>query len=101
MRSKCKMQNAKCKIETSLFFAFCILHFAFAVPAIAQVTDTVTVTATRTETRLTDTASSVVVLTPADVENSATIDDALRQVPGFTLFRRTGSRTANPTSQGV
>jgi outer membrane receptor protein involved in Fe transport len=30
-----------------------------------------------------------------------TLDDALRQVPGFTLFRRTGSRTANPTTQGV
>jgi outer membrane receptor protein involved in Fe transport len=32
---------------------------------------------------------------------AATIDDALRQVPGFTLFRRSGSRSANPTSQGV
>src|ERR671929_131193 len=33
--------------------------------------------------------------------SAATLDDALRQVPGFTLFRRTGSRVANPTSQGV
>jgi len=30
-----------------------------------------------------------------------TIDDKLRQVPGFTLLRRSGSQTANPTSQGV
>ena len=30
-----------------------------------------------------------------------TIDDVLRQVPGFSLFRRSGSLTANPTSQGV
>ena len=30
-----------------------------------------------------------------------TIDDVLRQVPGFALFRRSGSLTANPTSQGV
>ena len=29
------------------------------------------------------------------------LDDALRYVPGFTLFRRTGSRVANPTAQGV
>src|SRR5262249_11285211 len=29
------------------------------------------------------------------------LDDKLRQVPGFSLFRRSGSRTANPTSQGV
>jgi outer membrane receptor protein involved in Fe transport len=66
-------------------------------------TDTITVTATRTETRLADTPQSVVVLSKQDVENSAapTLDDVLREVPGFTLFRRTGSRTANPTSQGV
>ncbi|MGF2075342.1 TonB-dependent receptor, partial [Enterococcus casseliflavus] len=29
------------------------------------------------------------------------LDDALRQTVGFSLFRRTGSRTANPTIQGV
>lgn len=63
----------------------------------------VTVTATRTEERLSDTAASVVVLTREDLSTAAamTLDDTLRQVPGFTLFRRSGSRTANPTSQGV
>jgi hypothetical protein len=30
-----------------------------------------------------------------------TIDDKLRQVPGFSLLRRSGSQTANPASQGV
>ncbi len=35
------------------------------------------------------------------VSPSVTIDDKLRQVPGFTLFRRSGSQTTNPTSQGV
>src|SRR5437773_3030646 len=65
--------------------------------------DTITVTATRTETRLSDTPASVVVLSAKDLAATpaATVDDALRQVPGFTLFRRSGSRTANPTSQGV
>src|SRR5215217_4904449 len=29
------------------------------------------------------------------------IDDVLRQVPGFSLFRRSGGLSANPTSQGV
>src|SRR5215211_7042243 len=29
------------------------------------------------------------------------IDDVLRQAPGFSLFRRSGGLTANPTSQGV
>jgi len=69
----------------------------------AQTSDTITVTATRTETRLADTPSSIVVLDRKSIESSAatTVDDALRQVPGFTLFRRSGSRSANPTSQGV
>ena len=70
---------------------------------IPTVADEVTVTATRTEQRLADTAASVVVLSAADLAASAapTVDDALRQVPGFSLFRRTGSRWANPTAQGV
>jgi len=29
------------------------------------------------------------------------MDDALRQVPGFSVFRRSSSRVANPTTQGV
>lgn len=32
---------------------------------------------------------------------SPTLDDALRSVPGFSLFRRSSSRVANPTTQGV
>ncbi|HEX8137995.1 MAG TPA: TonB-dependent receptor [Pyrinomonadaceae bacterium] len=69
----------------------------------APVLEVVAVTATRTETRLADTAASVVLLSATELAATAaaTIDDALRQVPGFQLFRRSGSRTANPTSQGV
>src|SRR6185295_6969041 len=70
---------------------------------LAQVSDSITVTATRTETRVADTPASVVVLSREELQRSAapTIDDALRQVAGFTLLRRTGSRVANPTTQGV
>lgn len=65
--------------------------------------EAVTVTATRTETRLNDVAGSLAILSSQDVATTAaaTLDDALRQIPGFTLFRRSGSRTANPTSQGL
>lgn len=58
---------------------------------------------TRNETRIDETAASVVALTSRELETSAalTLDDRLRQVPGFSLFRRAGSRTANPTTQGV
>jgi len=68
-----------------------------------QSSDSITVTATRTETRLADTPASVVVLDKKTIDDSPsmTIDATLRQVPGFTLFRRSGSRSANPTSQGV
>jgi outer membrane receptor protein involved in Fe transport len=61
------------------------------------------VTATRTEARLDETAASLAVLSERDVETTAALrlDDALRQIVGFSLFRRTGSRAANPTTQGV
>ena len=62
-----------------------------------------TVDVTRIETQLTSTPASVVSVPAADLETSGslTLDDRLRQVPGFTLFRRAGSSTANPTTQGV
>ncbi|HEY0083513.1 MAG TPA: TonB-dependent receptor plug domain-containing protein, partial [Pyrinomonadaceae bacterium] len=69
----------------------------------APLAEELTVTATRTETRLGDTAASVVFVTAEELSTTAavTLDDALRQVAGFQLFRRAGSRTANPTTQGV
>jgi outer membrane receptor protein involved in Fe transport len=78
-------------------------HTAALVLAPATVLQQVTVTANRTGTRLLDTPTSVVILSPAAIAASGalTTDDLLRQVPDFSLFRRTDSRTANPTSQGV
>jgi outer membrane receptor protein involved in Fe transport len=63
----------------------------------------ITVTATRTEQRVSDTAASVTVLNQQDLSTTGalTLDDALGEVPGFMLFRRNGSLTANPTSLGV
>jgi outer membrane receptor protein involved in Fe transport len=69
----------------------------------APLAEQVTVTATRAETRIGETAASIVVLSSNELSSTAavTLDDALRQVAGFQLFRRSGSRSANPTSQGV
>lgn len=69
----------------------------------APLSSQMTVTAERTATRVSDTAASVSIVSSEDLATTAalTVDDALRQVPGFSLFRRSGSRTANPTSQGV
>ncbi|HEY0457577.1 MAG TPA: TonB-dependent receptor [Pyrinomonadaceae bacterium] len=65
--------------------------------------DEVTISITRTESRLSETPASVVVLTRENLDTTAApaVDDALRQVAGFTLFRRSSSRTTNPTTQGA
>ena len=63
----------------------------------------VVVTAARTATPLGETPLSVTQLMSQDLQATPalTLDDSLRQVPGFSLFRRTSSRTANPTTLGV
>ena len=63
----------------------------------------ITVSATRTEARLAETPGSTVLLSNSDVGASPALrlDDVLRQVPGFSLFRRSDSRTANASNQGV
>jgi outer membrane receptor protein involved in Fe transport len=69
----------------------------------AGVLDAVTVTPTRTEARLGSIPASVTVLDAHDVQTTAAVvaDDLLRQVPTFSLFRRTSSLSSHPTSQGV
>ena len=69
----------------------------------APVSEQVVVTANRLETSLDETAQSIDVLSRQQLQTTAAeaVDDALRQVPGFTLFRRSGSRNANPTAQGA
>lgn len=64
--------------------------------------DSIVVTASRGAERLPSAASATVV-TSAELTNMAAgaLDDALRSTPGFTLFRRSSSRVANPTTQGV
>jgi outer membrane receptor protein involved in Fe transport len=63
----------------------------------------VVVTATRTNVALQDSPADVVALDSDHLASTPalTLDDVLRGVPGFTLFRRSSSRTANPGTQGV
>ncbi len=69
----------------------------------AAIRETMTVTPARAEIRLQDAPASVSVLDAEDVSDAAaqTMDDLLRQVPGFSIFRRSSSIVANPTTQGV
>ena len=68
----------------------------------APLTDAIVVTASRGAERL-STPTATTVVTSAELLTSAagTLDDALRQTPGFSLFRRSSSRVSNPTTQGV
>jgi outer membrane receptor protein involved in Fe transport len=69
----------------------------------ASLLENVTVTASRTEQRLGDVPASVSVLRADDIEASPAVvaDDVLRQIPTFSLFRRTSSLSSHPTAQGV
>lgn len=88
-------------------------HFTEALPTdndqldvvlrLGRVSQEINVTANRIGTALADTAESVEVLSRQEMQSAAgeAVDQVLREVPGFTLFRRSDSRTANPTSQGA
>jgi outer membrane receptor protein involved in Fe transport len=72
-------------------------------PTPGQIREEVIVTASRTETRIGETPASVATLGRADIAAAAApvLDDVLRQTVGFSIFRRSSSRNANPTTQGV
>jgi outer membrane receptor protein involved in Fe transport len=72
-------------------------------PAAAQTLDPLVVTATRAPRPLSDLPVTVDVFDQAQLRASAasTVDDALKASAAFSLFRRTGSLSANPTAQGV
>ena len=48
-----------------------------------------------------DAAFSIIQIDPKALRTSEQLDEALESVPGFSLFRRTSSLGANPTTQGV
>jgi outer membrane receptor protein involved in Fe transport len=68
-----------------------------------NVMGTVVVTASRTPQTPENVPASVRLLDTAMLRQTpaVTLDGALRSVPGFSLFRRSDSFTANPTAQGV
>jgi outer membrane receptor protein involved in Fe transport len=70
---------------------------------VAAANTVVEITAARTPLALDATASSVRTMTEQQLDEAPgfNLDDRLRQVAGFQLFRRTGSWVANPTTQGT
>ena len=66
-------------------------------PSVEQVI----VTAARLPPAAADAAFSIVHLGEGDLAKSQRVDEAVGQTPGVSLFRRTSSLSANPTTQGV
>jgi len=69
----------------------------------AGITEETVVTATRSEQRVSNVPASVNVISSEEIQRSPAVvaDDVLRQVPTFSLFRRTSSLASHPTAQGV
>ena len=61
----------------------------------------VIVTAARLPPSAADAAFSIVHLGEGDLAKSQRVDEAVGQTPGVSLFRRTSSLSANPTTQGI
>jgi len=81
-----------------------LLALACAVPLAAQLNlPDVVVSASRSAGPRAQVPFAVTVLAGPQLRAapSASLDGALRGIPGFTLFRRSDSLTANPTAQGV
>ena len=66
-------------------------------PSVEQVI----VTAARLPPSAADAAFSIVHLGEGDLAKSQRVDEAVGQTPGVSLFRRTSSLSANPTTQGI
>ncbi len=70
-------------------------------PADPPAADQVIVTAARLPPSPGDAAFSIVRLGKDQLDNRLRLDESIEQVPGVSLFRRTSSAAANPTTQGV
>lgn len=70
---------------------------------VARLDQEIVVAASRTEQVVGDIPASVTLVRSEDLKRSPAVvaDDVLRQVPTFSLFRRTSSLASHPTAQGV
>ena len=67
----------------------------------APYVEQVIVTAARLPPTAAEAAFSVVHLSEHDLVRTQRVDEAVSQTPGVSLFRRTSSLSANPTTQGI
>jgi vitamin B12 transporter len=91
-------------VKLKLIALLAALSASASLRAQEAVTDRVLVRADRLPNAQSGAPFSAQVVTADDLRRApqTRLDDALRaQVPGFSLFRRSSSRVANPTTQGV
>ena len=90
------------KVEASQVTPLEIVHLEIVLQP-SSANEQVTVLAARTGVRLSETPGSTVLLSTPDIAATPAlrVDDVLRQVPGFSLYRRSDSRFAVASNQGV
>ncbi|PAX07980.1 TonB-dependent receptor [Sphingomonas lenta] len=83
--------------------SFPLAFLLTAAPAAAQQAPEVVVTGRGLDERLGDRAADVVTIDRARIERAASnrLESVLAEVAGLQQFRRSDSRSANPTSQGI
>ena len=89
-------------LRFSLWAALTLGAFSVSAPAArAEPIEQVVITAARPPEPVGQAGFSVIMLDAAALSDSDRLDAALEQVPGVSLFRRTSSISANPTTQGI
>lgn len=91
-------------VPTALFYLAATLPpDPDALPPVAEIEETLVVTAARQEEPVSQAVSLVTVVPREELEASPALalDGQMRQLPGFSLFRRAASLEAHPTTQGV
>lgn len=90
-------------IPARLLLGFPILVFSASVRAQDQPLEPVRTSITVVEKISTETPANVTTLEQNQLEEipGVNLDDRLRDVPGFSLFRRSSSLVSHPTTQGV
>lgn len=88
---------------TRILFPILLISLCMAATAgRSQSIDEIHVTAKRLPNSLSSDVYSSISIGATDLDGAAIgLDDVLRRVPGFGLFRRQASRAAHPTTQGV
>jgi outer membrane receptor protein involved in Fe transport len=72
-----------------------------ATPAIQPPAQEVVVTSAKLPPAVGDAAFSIIHLDPVQLQDRVRLDQALSDVPGVSLFRRTSSAAENPSTQGI